>query len=110
MPASPYRRVSPLLDVSRPQCGPAGGGGSDRWGALSLRTPDQAAPDDCLRGYFGAAQEASPWHQALTQTADDAATLVERRVEASSAPAMALANRLTRICSAHSFGDPLVYA
>jgi hypothetical protein len=31
-------------------------------------------------------------------------------VDPSSAPAMALANRLVRICSDHSPGDPLVYA
>lgn len=31
-------------------------------------------------------------------------------MDASSAPATALANRLTQICSDHSLGDPLVYA
>ena len=70
----------------------------------------QAAPDDGLWAYFGAAQEASPWNQALRQIADEAAKLAEGRVDASSAPAMALANRLTRICADHSLGDPLVYA
>jgi DNA-binding transcriptional MerR regulator len=69
----------------------------------------QAAPDDGLWAYFGAAQEASPWNQALRQIADEAAKLAEGRVDASSAPAMALANRLTRICADHSLGDPLVY-
>jgi MerR family transcriptional regulator, thiopeptide resistance regulator len=79
--------------------------------AISLSTASQqAASDDGLWGYFGAAQEASPWHKALTQTADEAAKLVEGRVDASSAPAAALADRLTQICSDHSLGDPLVYA
>jgi DNA-binding transcriptional MerR regulator len=79
--------------------------------AVSLTTASQqAAPGDGLWGYFGAAQEASPWQKALTQTADEAAKLVERKVEASSAQAVALASRLTRICSDHSLGDPLVYA
>ena len=70
----------------------------------------QAAPDEGLWAYFGAAQEASPWHQAIRQITGEAAKLAESAVEASSAPAMALANRLTRICSDHSLGDPLVYA
>jgi DNA-binding transcriptional MerR regulator len=70
----------------------------------------QAAPDDGLWAYFGAAQEASPWHQALKQTADEAANLLERGVEPSAAPATALADSLARICSDHSLGDPLVYA
>jgi len=70
----------------------------------------QAAPDDGLWAYFGAAQEASPWHQMLRQITDEAAKLAENKVEASSAPAMALANRLTLICADHSLGDPLVYA
>jgi hypothetical protein len=69
----------------------------------------QAAPDGGLWAYFGAAQEASPWHQALEQAAADASKLVESRADPSSAPAMALANRLARICSDHSLGDPLVY-
>jgi DNA-binding transcriptional MerR regulator len=70
----------------------------------------QAAPDDGLWTYFSAAQEASPWHQALRQTADEAAKLLEADVEPSAAPAAALADRLARICSDHSLGDPLVYA
>jgi hypothetical protein len=70
----------------------------------------QAAPDEGLWAYFGAAQEASPWHQALRQIADEAVKLAESRVDASSGPAMALANQLTRICTDHSLGDPLVYA
>jgi hypothetical protein len=70
----------------------------------------QAAPDGGLWAYFSAAQEASPWHQALEQAAADASKLVESRADPSSAPAMALANRLARICSDHSLGDPLVYA
>jgi hypothetical protein len=70
----------------------------------------EAAPDDGLWAYFGAAQQASPWHQALGQTADEAAKLVDSKVDPSSAPAMALADRLARICSDHSLGDPAVYA
>jgi MerR family transcriptional regulator, thiopeptide resistance regulator len=79
--------------------------------ALSLSIgSQQGAPDDGLWAYFGAAQEASPWHQALRQTADEATRLVESKVGPSSAAAMALANRLAQICSDHSLGDPLVYA
>jgi MerR family transcriptional regulator, thiopeptide resistance regulator len=70
----------------------------------------QAAPDDGLWAYFSVAQEASPWHQELRQTADEAGTLVESKVDSSSAVAIALANRLAQICSDHSLGDPLVYA
>jgi DNA-binding transcriptional MerR regulator len=70
----------------------------------------QAAPDEGLWAYFGAAQEASPWHRALQQIADEAAKLTESRVDACSAPAMALASRLTQICVDHSLDDALVYA
>ena len=70
----------------------------------------QAAPDDGLWAYFGAVQAASPWHQALRQTVDEAAQLVENKVAPSSPPAITLANRLARICSDHSLGDPLTYA
>jgi MerR family transcriptional regulator, thiopeptide resistance regulator len=69
----------------------------------------EAARDDGLWAYFAAAQEGSPWHRALGQIAAEAATLAESSVDASSAPALALANRLTRICVDHSLGDPLVY-
>jgi response regulator of citrate/malate metabolism len=79
--------------------------------ALSLSMASQeAAPDDGLWAYFGAAQQASPWHQALGQNADEAAKLVDSKVDPSSAPALALADRLARICSDHSLGDPAVYA
>ena len=79
--------------------------------ALSLSmTQQQAASDDSLWAYFIAAQEASPWHQALRQTAEEAAKLAEGKVDQSSAPGAALANRVIRICSDHSLGDPLVYA
>jgi len=79
--------------------------------ALSLSVASQeAAPDDGLWAYFGAAQEAASWHQALRQVADEAATLVESKVDPSSAPALALANRLAQICTTHSLGSPLVYA
>lgn len=56
------------------------------------------------------------WHDAgadpLTpeEETDEATRLVESKVGPSSAPAMALANRLAQICSDHSLGDPLVYA
>jgi len=73
-------------------------------------TSEQSPPDEGLWAYFGAAQEASPWHQALRQVADDAAKLVQSRVDASSAQGMALADRLTRICADHSLGDAPAYA
>jgi DNA-binding transcriptional MerR regulator len=79
--------------------------------AMSLSmTSQQTAPDGGLWAYFGAAQEASPWHRALQETAVEAAKLVESKVDPTSASAMALANRLARICSDHSLGEPLVYA
>jgi len=78
--------------------------------ALSLSIASlKAAPDDGLWAYFGAAQQASPWHQALGQTADEAAKLVNSKVDPSSASALALADRLARICSDHSLGEPVVY-
>jgi hypothetical protein len=70
----------------------------------------QGAPDDGLWAYFGAAQEASPWHQALRQTAEEATSLLERRVEPSAAPARVLAERLAQICTDHNLGEPLLYA
>jgi len=73
-------------------------------------TSQQAAPDDGLWAYFGAAQETSPWHSALMQIAGEAAKLEKSGVDAASGPAMELANRVTRICTDHSLGDPLVYA
>jgi DNA-binding transcriptional MerR regulator len=78
--------------------------------ALSLSMASQeAAPDDGLWAYFGAALQASPWHRSLGQTADEATKLVNGKVDPSSAPALALADRLARICSDHSLGDPAVY-
>lgn len=79
-------------------------------GERALSRSIASAPDDGLWDYFGAVQAASPWHQALRQIADEAAKLAEGTVDPSSAPAMALANRLARICSDHSLDDPLVYA
>jgi MerR family transcriptional regulator, thiopeptide resistance regulator len=70
----------------------------------------QTAPEDGLWDYFRAAQEASPWQQALTQTADEAAKLIERKVDPSSAMATSLTDRLVQICSDDALGDPLVYA
>ena len=79
--------------------------------ALSLSTASQeATPDDGLWTYFGAAQEASPWHQALSLVADQATKLAESKVDPSSTHAMALVKDVARICSDHSLGDPLVYA
>jgi len=78
--------------------------------ALSRSIASQeAARDDGLWAYLGAAQEASPWHQALRQIADEAAKLTESNVDASSAPALAFVNRLMRICADFSLGDPMVY-
>ena len=73
-------------------------------------TAEQGASDEGLWAYFGAAQEASPWHRALTQITLEAAKLAERKVNPTSESATALANGLTRICSDYSLGDPLVYA
>lgn len=81
-----------------------------RVGERALSLSVATAPDDGLWAYFGAAQAASPWYQALKQTADEAAKLVESRTDPSSAPAVALAGRLTAICSDHALGNPLVYA
>lgn len=75
----------------------------------SMASP-QTAPEDGLWDYFRAAQEASPWQQALTPTADEAAKLIERKVDPSSAMARALTDRLMQICSDHALGEPLVYA
>ena len=73
-------------------------------------TAEQGAPDEGLWDYFGAAQEASPWHRALAQTTLEASKLAERKVNPTSESAAALAHDLTRICSDYSLGDPLVYA
>lgn len=86
---------------------------AQKWLQVGERTLSRSiasAPDDGLWAYFGAAQAASPWHQALGQTADEAAKLAASKMDPSSAPATALVNRLARICSDHSLGDPLVYA
>jgi DNA-binding transcriptional MerR regulator len=79
-------------------------------GERALSRSIAGAADGGLWAYFGAAQAASPWHQALNQTADEAAKLAQARVNPSLAPGIALANRLARICSDYSLGDPLVYA
>ena len=79
--------------------------------AISISSAQQQAnTDDGLWAYFGAAQEASPWHQALKQIADEAIKLVAGKVDPTSAPAMTLATNLTRICADYSLGDPTVYA
>jgi hypothetical protein len=70
----------------------------------------QAVQDDGLWAYFGAAQAASPWHRALEQTVSKASKLAESTTSQLSAPALALADRIAKICSDHALGDPLVYA
>lgn len=65
---------------------------------------------DDFAAYLRAANAAAPWSKALTQLADEATKLVEQKVERTSAPAQALAKRLTLICSDHSLGDALSYA
>jgi DNA-binding transcriptional MerR regulator len=81
----------------------------ERVASLSTAS-QQVAPDEGLWAYFGAAQEASPWHQALRKTADEAAKALENTDAPSSATALALADKLAQICSDHSLGDPLGYA
>lgn len=71
---------------------------------------ERATPDNDFVAYLRAARAAAPWSQALRQVTDEATKLVEQKVEPTSEPAKALANRLARICSDHSLGDPLVYA
>jgi DNA-binding transcriptional MerR regulator len=86
---------------------------AEKWlqvGERSLSLSIAAAPDEGLWAYFGAVQAATPWHQALRRAADEAATLAKSNTDPSSAPAMALARRLARICSEHALGDALVYA
>ncbi len=79
--------------------------------AMSLRmAPQRAAADVGLWAYFGAAQEAAPWHRALREITNDAAELAEGSIGPDSAPALALAKRVARICSEHCLGDPQVYA
>jgi DNA-binding transcriptional MerR regulator len=79
--------------------------------AISISSAQHnAGNDDGLWAYFGAAQEASPWHQALGKVSDEATKLMDSKVEPSAAPAAALATDLTRICADYSLGDPIVYA
>jgi DNA-binding transcriptional MerR regulator len=68
-----------------------------------------AAPDGALAAYVRAAQVASPWHRALEPMVDEAAMLVDKKVQPSAAPAQALVGRLRQICADHCLGDPLVY-
>lgn len=44
-------------------------------------TLQETAPSGGVWAYFGAAQEASHWNQALRQTADEAAKLVDSNVD-----------------------------
>jgi DNA-binding transcriptional MerR regulator len=79
--------------------------------AISISSAQQqGSTDDGLWTYFGAAQEASPWHRALNQINDEAIKLVESKIDPSSAPARTLVTNLTRICADHALGDPTVYA
>jgi len=79
--------------------------------ALS-RTPSSAdnPADRGLWGYFMAAVRASGWHQALMKIVDESVLLAKKKLDPSSAPVKALANRLAQICVNHSLGDPVVYA
>jgi MerR family transcriptional regulator, thiopeptide resistance regulator len=88
-----------------------------RWAEISARTllrgissEQETTPDQGLWAYFRAAQAAAPWHQALTHVTEEAAKLMDGKVDPASAPAQALAKRLALICSDHSLGDALLYA
>lgn len=88
-----------------------------RWAEVSARTllrgissEQEATPEHGLWAYFRAAQAAAPWHQELTDVTEEAAKLMDAKVDPASVPAQALAKRLVRICSDHSLGDALLYA
>jgi hypothetical protein len=88
-----------------------------RWQEISARTllrgissEQETTPAQGLWAYFRAAQAAAQWHQALAHVTEEAAKLMEGKVEPASAPAQALAKRLSQICSDHSLGDALLYA
>jgi hypothetical protein len=88
-----------------------------KWQEISARTllrgiscGQETTPEQGLWAYFRAAQAAAPWHQALTHVVEDAAKLMDGKVDSASAPAQALAMRLSLICSDHSLGDSLLYA
>ena len=83
---------------------------SDRALLRTISSEQEATPDQGLWAYFRAAQAAAPWHQALTHVTEEAAKLMDGKVEPASAPAQALAKRLSLICSDHSLGDALLYA
>jgi hypothetical protein len=77
-----------------------------RW----ISSERESTPDHGLWAYFRAAQAAAPWHLALTHVTEEAAKLMDGKVDPASAPAQALAKRLALICSDHSLGDALLYA
>jgi len=88
-----------------------------RWQEISARTllrtvssEQETTPEQGLWAYFRAAQAAAPWHQAITHVIEEAAKLIDGKAEHASAPAQALAKRLSLICSDHSLGDALLYA
>ncbi len=88
-----------------------------RWAEISARTllrgissEQETSPELGLWAYFRAAQAAAPWHQALTRVIEEAAKLMDGKADPTSAPAQALAKRLSLICSDHSLGDALLYA
>ena len=88
-----------------------------RWQVISARTllrgissEQETTPEHGLWAYFRAAQAAAPWHQALTHVIEEAAKLMDGKVAPASAPAQALAKRLSQICSDHSLGEALLYA
>jgi hypothetical protein len=79
--------------------------------ALSRNEPPESSMlNSDLRAYVRAAREASPWHLPVRHLTDEATTLVEQKVDPSSASAQKLARRLAEICADHSLGDPVVYA
>ena len=88
-----------------------------RWAEISdlallrmISSEQETTPDHGLWAYFRAAQAAAPWHQALTHVTEEAAKLMDGKEEPASAPAQALAKRLSLICSDHFLGDALLYA
>jgi DNA-binding transcriptional MerR regulator len=82
---------------------------SERLMSKRVISSPSVPPDDGLAAYVHAAQVASPWHRGLEPIVDEAAVLVDKKTQPSSAPAQALVGRLRQVCTDHSVGDPLVY-
>lgn len=66
--------------------------------------------NDDFAVYLRAANAAATWSKALMQITDEAAKLVEQKVDPTSEPGQALARHLALFCADHSLGDPLFYA